>query len=118
VQWDQAATPIPFGQALTVLTSVVSRAAEDRVVVDAGWKSLSNDSGLPVPKAGDVVFAFAGDEHGKLTLPAGHKLAVGDKIELVPSHCDTTVNLYDSYICVRGGKVEAVWPVAARGKTQ
>ena len=39
-------------------------------------------------------------------------------MEIVPSHCDTTVNLYDRYVCLRDGKVEAVWPIAARGRTQ
>src|ERR1043165_4338497 len=46
----------------------------------------------------------AGDEHGKLALPPGTKISAGDKLELIPSHCDTTVNLYDQYVCVRGGK--------------
>jgi 3-hydroxy-D-aspartate aldolase len=48
----------------------------------------------------------------------GARLVPGDRIELVPSHCDTTVNLHDQYICVRNGAVEAVWPIAARGRIQ
>ena len=42
----------------------------------------------------------------------------GERVELIPSHCDTTVNLYDRYVCVRNGVVEAVWPIAARGRIQ
>jgi 3-hydroxy-D-aspartate aldolase len=40
---------------------------------------------------------------------------LGDKFLLVPGHCDPTVNLYDWYVCVRGGVVEALWPITARG---
>ena len=39
----------------------------------------------------------------------------GDKIRLIPGHCDPTVNLYDWYVCVRGNRVEQVWPITARG---
>jgi D-serine deaminase-like pyridoxal phosphate-dependent protein len=119
IRWDGAGAAAPFGNALTVLTSVVSCVSRDRVVVDAGWKSASSDSGTPVVKGMDGVdFTFAGDEHGKLVLPDGMNISSGDKLEIVPSHCDTTVNLYDQYVCVRGDKVEAIWPVAARGRTQ
>ena len=98
---------------------MVSCTSEDRIVVDAGWKSASCDNGAPVLKGIDgAAFAFAGDEHGKLSLPAETRVSAGDKLELVPSHCDTTVNLYDQYVCVRKGRVEAIWPVAARGRTQ
>ena len=41
--------------------------------------------------------------------------ALGTKLRLVPGHCDPTVNLYDWLVCVRGERVEALWPVAARG---
>ena len=119
IQWRPDGALAPFGNAIAILTSVVSCAAADRIVVDAGWKSASCDSGMPAVKGIDgATFAFAGDEHGKLSLPEGTKISAGDKLELVPSHCDTTVNLYDHYVCVRNGKVEALWPVAARGRTQ
>jgi D-serine deaminase-like pyridoxal phosphate-dependent protein len=119
IRWDGAGAPAPFANALSILTSVVSCATRERVVVDAGWKSASCDSGMPVVKGMDGVgFTFAGDEHGKLALPDGVKVSAGDKLELLPSHCDTTVNLYDQYVCVRGDEVQAVWPIAARGRTQ
>jgi D-serine deaminase-like pyridoxal phosphate-dependent protein len=119
IQWTHDGSPAPFDAALSVLTSVVSCAARDRVIVDAGWKSASCDSGVPVVKGRDgVSFAFAGDEHGKISLPEGARISPGDKLEIVPSHCDTTVNLYDQYVCLRKGKVESLWPIAARGRTQ
>jgi 3-hydroxy-D-aspartate aldolase len=119
IHWEPDGALIPFGNAISILTSVVSCAAPDRIIVDTGWKSASCDSGAPTLKAiGGAAFAFAGDEHGKLSLPEGARFSAGDKLELIPSHCDTTVNLYDRYVCLRNGKVEAIWPVAARGKTQ
>jgi D-serine deaminase-like pyridoxal phosphate-dependent protein len=119
VQWGPDGARIPFGNAISILTSVVSSTSADRIIVDTGWKSASCDSGMPTLKAIDgATFAFAGDEHGKLSLPDGTRISLGDKLELLPSHCDTTVNLYDHYVCVRNRKVEALWPVAARGKSQ
>jgi D-serine deaminase-like pyridoxal phosphate-dependent protein len=119
IQWEPGGALVPFGAAITILTSVVSCAEPDRIIVDAGWKSASCDSGAPTLKTIDgATFTFAGDEHGKVSVPQGTRISVGDKLELVPSHCDTTVNLYDRYVCVRNGKVDALWPVAARGKTQ
>ena len=105
-----------YETALTVLASVVSRQRGDTAVVDAGWKALSTDSGMPAVKGRpDLQYAPKGDEHGGLK---GARLVPGERIELVPSHCDTTVNLYDEYVCVGRGTVEAVWPIAARGRIQ
>jgi 3-hydroxy-D-aspartate aldolase len=119
IHWAPDGVPLPFGNALSILTGVVSSTAPDRIIVDAGWKSASCDSGLPVLKSiAGAAFAFAGDEHGKISVPEGTRISAGDKLELLPSHCDTTVNLYDHYVCLRQGKVETLWPVAARGRTQ
>ena len=107
---------LPYETSLTVLASVVSRQRGDTAVVDAGWKALSTDGGMPVVKGRpELRYATKGDEHGGVT---GARFAPGSRIELVPSHCDTTVNLYDQYVCVRKGVVEAVWPIAARGRIQ
>lgn len=70
-----------------------------------------------------VTYRPGGDEHGILnwregSLPAGRSLHVGARVELFPSHIDTTVNLHDWYYAHREGKLEAIWPVAARGKVQ
>ncbi len=107
---------LPYEVALTVLTSVVSRRRGDTAVIDAGWKAITVESGMPVVKdRPGLEYTPAGDEHGFLR---GARLTPGDKLELVPSHCDTTVNLHDRYICVRGGTVEALWPIAGRGRIQ
>lgn len=106
-----------FEQALFVLTGVMSAPLAGRAVCDAGLKSLSVDSGLPeVSGAGDVTYLGASDEHGTLADPAG-RLKPGDRLRLVPGHCDPTVNLHDWIVGLRGGKVERLIPVAARGKS-
>lgn len=120
VVWDPAGTPPPFTPALFILGSVVSKPAADRVVIDIGWKTASSDAGPPVPERSDLVFDFAGDEHGHLRRRDGKDLdlAVGDKVKLIPSHCDTTVNLFSDYTVVRNGVFEKLMPVDGRGASQ
>src|SRR5262245_24933853 len=106
-----------FDQSLFVLATVMSAPAADRAVVDAGLKASSVDSGMPlVHERPGVEYLKASDEHGVLRITNGAKAPrLGEKILLVPGHCDPTVNLYDWLVCVRKGKVEALWPVTARG---
>jgi 3-hydroxy-D-aspartate aldolase len=105
-----------FEQSLFVWTTVMSHVLPERAVVDAGLKALSVDSGMPlVAGLPAVEFLRASDEHGVLRLPVGTEVKVGDKIRLIPGHCDPTVNLYDWIVGVRGDKVESVWPITARG---
>ncbi|MDR6759250.1 3-hydroxy-D-aspartate aldolase [Mycoplana sp. BE70] len=105
-----------FENALFVLTSIISRAEPKRAVCDAGLKAHSVDSGLPtVFGRPDLTFVDASDEHGTIDDP-GDTLSINTKLKLVPGHCDPTCNLHDWYVCVRGTKVEALWPVTARGK--
>jgi D-serine deaminase-like pyridoxal phosphate-dependent protein len=105
-----------FEQSLFVWATVMSHATAERAVVDAGLKALSVDSGMPlVADLPGVEFLKASDEHGVLKVAQGVRVAVGDKIRLIPGHCDPTVNLYDWIVGVRGDKVESVWPVTARG---
>lgn len=102
--------------ALFILTSVMSHSKADLAVCDAGLKSQSIDSGLPVIFArDDVEYVKCSDEHGVISDPRG-VLKVNDKLRLVPGHCDPTCNLHDWYVGIRNGKVETVWPVSARGK--
>ena len=102
--------------ALFILTSVMSHAKADKAIVDAGLKAQSVDSGLPtVFGRDDVTYLKCSDEHGVVADPNG-ALKVNDKLRLVPGHCDPTCNVHDWYVGVRGGKVESLWPVSARGK--
>ena len=108
-----------FEHSLFVWTTAMSRPAPDRAVVDAGLKASSVDSGMPrVAELEGAEYVKASDEHGVLKLGGSVRLAVGDKLKLIPGHCDPTVNLYDQYVCVRGGRVEAIWPITARGCSQ
>jgi 3-hydroxy-D-aspartate aldolase len=101
---------------LFLLTSVMSHSKADKAIVDAGLKAQSVDSGLPVVFGrDDVEYIKCSDEHGVVADPEG-ALKVNDKLRLVPGHCDPTCNVHDWYVGVRGGKVETLWPVSARGK--
>jgi len=133
--------------ALTILSSVFSLPAEDRIVCDAGsktyyppgeWLAFTNEGGStnwPLPPAAggvirdlkghvfdDIVFHRWGEEYGILK-KYGKKnkdkgISIGDKIEVIPYHCCSTVNLHDELVGIRDGEVEAVWPVLARGKSK
>lgn len=101
--------------ALFILTSVMSHAKADKAICDAGLKAQSMDSGLPmIFGRDDVEYVMCSDEHGFIADPKG-VLKVNEKLKLVPGHCDPTCNLHDWYVGVRGGKVEVLWPVTARG---
>ena len=116
---DKAGRRIDKGEwenALFILTSVMSHAKADKAICDAGLKAQSVDSGLPfIFGRDDVEYVKCSDEHGVIADPNG-VLKVNDKLRLVPGHCDPTCNVHDWYVGVRGGKVETVWPVSARGK--
>ena len=148
---DQGNAFTDFGNSLSVLTTVISRAVGinpaaaagraaapggragggrasadprpvvGRAVVDAGIKSLSNDESAPEPlNMSGVTYGGSGDEYGALSFreqAAADKIRVGDKVQVTPGHCDTTVNLYNVYFGVRKGIVEHVWPIEGRGRT-
>jgi D-serine deaminase-like pyridoxal phosphate-dependent protein len=110
-----------FANSLTVLTTVVSKPADDFAVVDGGLKAFSTDKPfMPEAKGvSGIVFSWGGDEHGRLQVgKASRAVHLGDRLEFVIPHCDPTVNLYDRMFCVRGDNVEAVWKIAARGMSQ
>jgi len=111
-----------FEHALFVYASIMSAPAPERRVLDAGLKAFAIDSGMPVPwQLPGAVYLRPSDEHGNLDVTAcPHPPERGAKVLLVPGHCDPTVNLHDWYVAVRGlagaeARVEALWPVAARG---
>jgi 3-hydroxy-D-aspartate aldolase len=106
-----------FDHSLFVLASVISTPTADRVIVDAGLKSYSAERGPPwVHDRADVEVTGVSDEHGRLKLgPRASPLSLGEKAWLIPGHCDPTVNLHDWYVAVRNGRVEALWPIDARG---
>lgn len=102
-------------QALEVLCTVIT-VRPSHAVLDAGLKAFATDSGLPVScEAGWTVRGLS-DEHTVLVPgPDASPLQVGAKLRLIPGHCDPTVNLHDWIVAHRAGRVQAVWPVDARG---
>lgn len=106
----------PFARALSVLATVVSANHEAFVTLDAGFKAISADRPFPpeAPALPGSTYRWGGDEFGYLDCPAGPLPKLGDRIHLVPPHCDPTVNLHNSIYACRGDRVEAVWPVMNR----
>jgi 3-hydroxy-D-aspartate aldolase len=114
-EWEGSGIPC-FEQSLFVWTTVLSANFDGRAVVDAGLKACSTDAGMPtVAGRPEVTYVRASDEHGVLSYSGPKRFRVGEKLKLEPGHCDPTVNLHDWYVMVRGHRVEALWPVDARG---
>lgn len=113
---DHDGNPVSeFDNALFILTSIMSTARPGIAVCDAGLKSQSVDSGLPVIYAHDELeYIGCSDDHG-IIADAGNSLKINDRLKLIPGHCDPTCNVHDWYVGVRNGTVEVVWPVSARG---
>lgn len=106
-----------FRHSLFVLATVMSASQPGLAVLDAGHKAVSIDSGMPtVWQRPDIKYVSASDEHGKLTVGSETtRPKLGEKLRLVPGHCDPTVDRFDWYVGVRNRRVECLWPVAARG---
>ena len=115
---DTAGQPIStFRHALFVLATVMSAPRRGLAVLDAGHKAVPTDSGFPlIWQRPDISYVSASDEHGKLDVAMESTMPkLGEKLRLVPGHCDPTVDRYDWYVGVRNGRVECLWPVTARG---
>ncbi len=110
-----------FRNSLFVITTVVSKPSDESAVVDGGFKAFATDKPF-TPQLRDlegVSYSWGGDEHGVLNLTsASRPVKLGDRLEFLATHCDPTVNLYDQIYALRGDQVEAVWKIAARGKSQ
>ncbi len=134
---DDGSPVSTFEHALFVHSTVMSAPVAERAILDAGHKAVAIDSGMPdVVGLSGAVYERPSDEHGTLNLvDCEMRPRLGDKVLLIPGHCDPTVNLHDWYVGVRGlnvnrvqgaksygaggysarASVESVWPVAARG---
>jgi D-serine deaminase-like pyridoxal phosphate-dependent protein len=104
-----------FGCALTVLATVVSR-RDGWYVLDAGSKAISKDFGTPTiqGRPGERVVKLS-EEHTKVEC-AGEPPRVGERRAVIPAHCCATMNLHRQCVAVRGGCVEALWPIEASGR--
>lgn len=109
--------------ALVVETTVISVPTDDRVIVDAGSKSIALELDADPRYAGEaddeVLYYNASEEHGWIDVAAADReFAVGDRLAFIPPHVCPTINLHDSVVGVRDGAVETVWAVQARGKVK
>ncbi|KAF5002431.1 hypothetical protein FGRMN_443 [Fusarium graminum] len=108
-----------YSHSFSILATVISKQGERQVTIDTGLKSLSTDSGLSECKDKRYRYDQLGDEHGSLVWEDGTpELKIGDRVEMIPSHIDPTVNLHDVYYAYRNGVIEEIWPVDSRGKVQ
>ena len=113
---DYGDVGVPFEQAFFVLGTVVSRPAADRCVADAGHKSTTKDHALPRVYGVDGAAVISlNDEHATIAVPPACTLRIGDRLRLVPSHTDPTMNLHDAIYAFEGERIVDVWPVSARG---
>ncbi len=104
--------------AVTVLTTVVSRGAPDRAVIDSGRKTLNQELHMPlVAGRDDITVEALSAEHGKLKLaPSAEGLQIGDRLELIPGYVDFTTVLHDHFYVFQHGRLVAIWPIEGRGK--
>jgi D-threonine aldolase len=122
---NEPGATLRFDHSLFVASTVMSvgdaSAANGRCILDAGLKSLAVDAGLPLvwqqgAASSTLAYAAANDEHGIVRATDGAVLpTLGRQLLLVPGHCDPTLNLHAELVAVRGGVVQALWPVSARG---
>jgi D-serine deaminase-like pyridoxal phosphate-dependent protein len=106
-----------YKPALFVDTTVIGTQWDDHVTTDAGTKSFALNGPAPLPASGEPgwTYSYDGDEFGRLTLaPGARRPSRGERLAFIVSHCDPTVVLYPSFVCVRDGWVEDYWPITPR----
>lgn len=109
-----------FKQALTLLTTIISRPTSERAVTDAGMKAITMEFGIPKIKeySKEAKIYKLAEEHGYIELKdiSYETFKIGEKIEIIPSHGCTTINLHEKFYVIRNDIVETIWPIEARGK--
>ncbi len=109
-----------FDSSLTVLATVISRPAAERVILDCGSKTLAGDHGVPaIEGLSPASRGRLSEEHSIWVFENGAPdLLVGDKVRVIPGHCCSTVNLHDAYYVIQNERIVDVWPISAARKTQ
>jgi D-serine deaminase-like pyridoxal phosphate-dependent protein len=99
-----------------MMTTIVSRPTENRIVCEGGRKTMSDHPVLPEPLGiADVAAVVLSAEHITIELArASDYPRIGDRLALVVSYVDATVHLHDPLYGARNGIVEAAWPVRPR----
>ena len=109
-----------FASSLTVLSTVLNTYFEKSITTDAGAKALTlNKPGPWVIGEKGFTYNAGSDEFGVIKYEKAERTyQVGDKLEIIAPHCDPVVNEYDQMYAIRKDRVEAVWPILARGHSQ
>ena len=109
-----------FTPSLTVVTTVLNTYFPNSITTDAGAKALTlNKPGPWVVGEKGFTYNAGSDEFGVIRYEAANRTyKVGDRLELIVPHCDPVVNEYDQIYATRKDRVEDVWPIAARGRSQ
>lgn len=122
-QWAIGAVP-GDGVAIAVAATVVSAAVDGQVVIDAGAKTLTKDvapylEGHGVlPAYPEAVIERVSDYHGMVRIPLGSpRPVVGEVVAVIPNHVCPVIDLRDTFVATRDGKVVGIWPVDARGRS-
>jgi D-serine deaminase-like pyridoxal phosphate-dependent protein len=110
--------------AARVLVTVVARPTAERFVVDAGSKAFSSDGedGPPWPGRGvvlgrpDLVLDFLSEEHGVGHIEGGGDLAIGARLQVIPLHVCSCINLFDTALGIRGDRIDRPIVIAGRGR--
>jgi D-serine deaminase-like pyridoxal phosphate-dependent protein len=110
---------LPFGPALSVVATVISR-GRDRAVLDAGRKSIAGDYGPPRPLIPGAEVTGFNEEHTTLRFPNPSAVPpppLGERVALRPAHARLTFNLHDAvWLAYPDGSFERA-PVTARGRS-
>lgn len=119
--WERSGFAPPFETSLFLQTTVISANREGLATTDAGFKAFATDAGPPAIVSGappGASYFFFGDEQGGIEYScADRRLSVGDVITCAVPHCDPTVNLHNYYHVIGGDRLEAIWPIEARGRS-
>jgi D-serine deaminase-like pyridoxal phosphate-dependent protein len=111
---------VDYPCALTLLATVTSRPTPTRIVLDAGRKTMSGDAAMPQPiDLPAVRHMRLSAEHTTIELENPSETPrIGDRVEFIVGYSDTTVHLHEEIVGIRRGRIEAIWPVAARGRSK
>jgi D-serine deaminase-like pyridoxal phosphate-dependent protein len=110
--------------AVTVLATVVGHPAKDRVILDVGSKTLSQDGAIDNDFKGVFVdkprwhLVKLTEEHGIVHVPEGEKVVIGERVRIIPNHVCVVTNLVDQFVTVRGSEIVGTLKVEARGRTK
>ncbi len=119
-QWNG---DLKFEHSLFIISTIMSASRKDRVICDLGLKGVAVDSGMPLVISNEhrssLNYAAANDEHGIIEVHGDNfRDRLGERLMLIPGHCDPTANLYSQYVGFRRNKVECLWDIEARGLSQ